>query len=61
MAARALHEGGVLPPGVVNPEVYRGARSGYFVSDDKTPWREVYARELAASLRFDQRTAATGS
>jgi phthalate 4,5-dioxygenase len=61
MAAQALHEGGALPPGVVNPEVYRGARSGYFVSDDKTPWREVYARELAASLRFDQRTAATGS
>ena len=50
MAARALRDNGVLPPGVENAEVYRGARSGYLVSDDRTPWRELYARELAAAV-----------
>jgi phthalate 4,5-dioxygenase len=50
MAARALRDGGVLPPGVENADVFRGARSGYLVTDDKTRWQEVYARELAASL-----------
>jgi len=39
MAARSLHDRGVLPPGVEDAEVFRGARSGYLVSDDKTPWR----------------------
>ena len=51
MAARSLHDRGVLPPGVEDADVFRGARSGYLVSDDKTPWQEVYATELAASLR----------
>jgi phthalate 4,5-dioxygenase len=51
MAARSLHDRGVLPPGVEDADVFRGARSGYLVSDDKTPWQEVYARQLAASLR----------
>jgi hypothetical protein len=50
MAARALRDNGALPPGAEDPEVYRGARSGYFVSDDKNPWREVYARQLAAAV-----------
>jgi len=61
MAARALRDGGVLPPGVENADVFRGARSGYFVSDDRTPWQEVYARQLAASLhpRASSSSAAT--
>ncbi len=50
MAARALREHGTLPPGVENAEVYRGARSGYFVSPDKSPWRELYANTLAAAV-----------
>jgi hypothetical protein len=50
MAARALRDKGELPPGVGDPQVYRGARSGYFVSDDKSPWREVYARQFAAAI-----------
>jgi phthalate 4,5-dioxygenase len=50
MAARALRDKGVLPPGVEDAGVYRRARSGYFVSDDKSPWREIYAKQLAASL-----------
>jgi phthalate 4,5-dioxygenase len=49
MAARALRDNNVLPPGVEDPEMYRAGRSGYFVSDDKGPWQEVYARQLAAA------------
>jgi hypothetical protein len=52
MAARALRDRGVLPPGVENADVYRGARSGYFVSDDQSLWQEIYAKQLAASLRW---------
>jgi phenylpropionate dioxygenase-like ring-hydroxylating dioxygenase large terminal subunit len=51
MAARALRDAGKLPPGVEDASIFHGARSGYFVSDDKTPWQEVYARQLAGSLR----------
>jgi hypothetical protein len=51
MAARALRDSGVLPPGVEDADVFRGARSGYLVSDDKTASQEVYARQFAASLR----------
>ncbi len=47
MAARALRDQGVAPPGAEDPGVYRGARSGYFVSGDKSEWREVYANKLA--------------
>jgi phenylpropionate dioxygenase-like ring-hydroxylating dioxygenase large terminal subunit len=50
MAARALRDKGVLPPGVEDAEVFRGARSGYFVSDDKGQWQEVYARQLTEAL-----------
>jgi hypothetical protein len=30
--------------------VFRGARSGYFVSDDKNSWQEIYVKQLAAAL-----------
>ena len=50
MAARALRDKGTLPPGVEDPQVYRAARSGYFVSEATSPWQEVYARQLAASV-----------
>lgn len=51
IAARALRDKGVLPPGIEDPQVYHGARSGYFVSEDTSPWQELYARQLAASVR----------
>ncbi len=50
MAARALRDRGVMPPGVEDPQVYHGCRSGYFVSDDKSPWQDVYARQVAAAV-----------
>jgi len=30
--------------------VFRRGRSGYFVSDDKSPWQELYARQLSAAV-----------
>ena len=50
MAARALRDRGVLPPGVESAGIYRGARSGYFVTDDQSPWQEIYAKQLASCL-----------
>ena len=46
-AARALRETGVLPPGAEDQAIFREARSGYLVSDDKSPWQEVYVKQLA--------------
>jgi phthalate 4,5-dioxygenase len=51
VAARALRDKGVLPPGVEDADVFRGARSGYFVSNDTSPWQGIYAKQLAASVR----------
>jgi len=50
MAARALRNSGAVPPGAEDGKVYGGARSGYFISEGSSPWQEVYARQLAASL-----------
>jgi phenylpropionate dioxygenase-like ring-hydroxylating dioxygenase large terminal subunit len=51
LAARALRDRGALPPGVEDVDVFRGARSGYFTSEDNSPWQEIYAKALAASVR----------
>lgn len=48
-AARALRETGARPPGADDPSIFRNARSGYLVSDDQTPWQEVYAKQVAAA------------
>jgi hypothetical protein len=50
LAARALRDNGVLPPGAEDPEVFRKGRSGYFVSDDKSPWHELYAKQVSAAV-----------
>ena len=50
LAARALRDRGELPPGAEDAEVYRGARSGYFVSEGEGPWRDVYARQLGVAV-----------
>jgi phenylpropionate dioxygenase-like ring-hydroxylating dioxygenase large terminal subunit len=50
MAARALRDQGTRPPGVEDGSIYHGARSGYFLSEDQGPWREVYDKRLAAAL-----------
>ena len=35
--------------GFEDASIYHGARSGYFVSDDQGPWKDVYERRLAAA------------
>ena len=47
MAARALRDQGTMPSGSDDASVYRGARSGYFVSSDTSDWQQVYASQLA--------------
>ena len=50
MAARALRDQGTQPPGVEDPSVYRGARSGYMISGDMSPWQQMYANEFASAV-----------
>src|SRR5690348_15607968 len=50
MAARALRDQGVAPPGAEDGRVYRGARSGYLVSSDADDWQKVYAGHLAEAV-----------
>ena len=49
-AARALRDQSAVPPGAEDAGVYRAARSGYLVSDDQTPWREVYDKRFDAAV-----------
>jgi phthalate 4,5-dioxygenase len=51
MAARALRDKGVPPPGVENVEVFRDARGGYFVSQDSSRWQDAYAEQLTQAFR----------
>ncbi len=57
MAARALRDQGTLPPGIEDPGIYHGARSGYFVSDDQRSWQEVYQGRLEAAMHPGPATA----
>jgi phenylpropionate dioxygenase-like ring-hydroxylating dioxygenase large terminal subunit len=52
MAARALRDQGIVPPGIEDASVYRDARSGYFVSTAASSWPELYAKELSQSRRW---------
>jgi phenylpropionate dioxygenase-like ring-hydroxylating dioxygenase large terminal subunit len=51
LAARALRDKGVPPPGADNVEVFRDARGGYFVSDEARSWQDAYAAQLAVASR----------
>ncbi len=50
-AARAWREDGTVPPGVDDPEVFLGARSGYFVTDAATDWQDAYAEQVTSMTR----------
>jgi len=58
MAARALRDQGIAPPGAEDPSVYTTARSGYLVSDDNSEWQEVYNKQLAAAVHAPRLHAA---
>jgi hypothetical protein len=51
MAARALRDNRVPPPGAENVEVFRDARGGYFVAEAGSGWQDAYAGQLAAAAR----------
>jgi phthalate 4,5-dioxygenase len=50
-AVRAHQDAGVLPPGIADPEIYRRARSGQFVTGSGVGWSEAYADELRQAQR----------
>jgi len=50
-AARALRDKGVLPPGIEYPEVFYGSRGGFFFTQPRTDWRELYAEQLRVAVR----------
>ncbi|MFP6735995.1 MAG: Rieske 2Fe-2S domain-containing protein [Rhodospirillales bacterium] len=47
--ARDFAKAGAPPPGVRDPEIYLGARSGHFVTNDELNWQEAYRGQLDAS------------
>jgi len=51
MAARAFRDSGAPPPGVEDPRVYLQSRSGYFITDERTEWRQAYADQVSAAER----------
>jgi phthalate 4,5-dioxygenase oxygenase subunit len=51
MAARALRDNRVPPPGAENVEVFRDARGGYFIGAAGSGWQEAYTGQLAAASR----------
>ena len=50
-AARALRDKGVLPLGIEHPEVFYGSRGGFFFTQPRTDWRELYAEQLRVAVR----------
>jgi len=52
LAARTFAETGALPPAAVDPQVYRGIRSGAFHADPATDWQKAYADQLKIATRW---------
>lgn len=45
-AARDRKATGATSPGVDDPEAFLEARSGYFVTDEKSEWQAIYAEHI---------------
>jgi phthalate 4,5-dioxygenase len=45
---------GIVPPGVDEPGIYMGARSGEFVAPRDLEWRRVYDEKLAGAFRVGE-------
>jgi hypothetical protein len=56
-AARAFHEG-TAPPGVDQPEILAGARSGYFEAHESVEWQKGYADQMSSAKRVASLTQA---
>ena len=50
-AARAYRDDGVVPPGVDDPSVYFGSRSGFFYASDDVDWIAAYDTQLDEASR----------
>ncbi len=50
-AARAHAETGKPSPGVEDPDIFRTARSGFFVEEPDVDWEEAYEKQVASALR----------
>jgi phenylpropionate dioxygenase-like ring-hydroxylating dioxygenase large terminal subunit len=50
-AARAFRDDGATPPGVDDPEVALGARSGFFLAEESVDWLEAYDAQVARAER----------
>jgi phthalate 4,5-dioxygenase oxygenase subunit len=50
-AARAFRDQGTTPPGVDDPEVSLGARSGFFLADESVDWLDAYEAQVARADR----------
>jgi len=51
LAARALRDKGVAPPGIVHPEVFYASRGGFFFTAPRNDWRELYGEQLRVAVR----------
>jgi len=50
-AARAFAATGAPPPGVDDPEIFLGARSGFFTAPPERGWQEVYRTNVERAVR----------
>jgi phenylpropionate dioxygenase-like ring-hydroxylating dioxygenase large terminal subunit len=50
-AARAFKKDEVVPPGVDSPDVFVNVRSGDFLADEKTSWRDAYDQQARTAIR----------
>jgi phthalate 4,5-dioxygenase len=50
-AARALRDKGTPPPGIEHPEVFYGSRGGFFFTQPRSDWRDLYAEQLRVAVR----------
>ena len=56
-AARDFAATGEAPPGVDDPGVFMGARSGFFTAERGARWQDVYRENLARAVRPAKRLA----
>lgn len=50
-AAREFRDTGKPPPGVDAPDVFLGARAGYFLADPSVTWERAYEEQVRSAVR----------
>ena len=50
-AIRAHADTGTPSPGVKDPDIFRTARSGFFVEEPEVDWEDAYEKQVATALR----------